>query len=1032
MPRVTVGHPVDVVSGAVYTAWHDFEFSGELPLIWRRFYNSSIGSKLGPAGRGWMTPYLIHLEDRSEDILFINDEGQEVSLAPPSDGRPTVDAAHELELYPDGDQLLLYYWHHKERYRFDRDPHALGRWRLNSIRNLADNGVEVRYDSSGRLSELRQSPGRVLRATYDEDGMLSGWSFGGGGRSGQELVRYKYDEERRLTNVRFPNGSELRYQYDPQHRLICETNQVGASFHFDYDVEGRCTHCWGDGGYLERRIAYNAIARQSVVIDSRGYHTTYLYDSGGRVIRQVDPLGAIRFTIYDELGRPTSEVDEDGGETKLEYDEAGNLRKETDPSGHAFSYEYDERHLRIGMKDGVGNEWRWRFDKGGHPQALEGPGGARYFLEWSADGFLTRTLAPNGHEIQRRRPADWAWSEMEDEFGLINRYEYDELGRVVAVFDASGLRQTLSYDDGVLDERGRVRGIREADGANSYYRYDAAGNLVEEVDTEGKVVGYLYTPFGKLHKVLHPDGTTVRCEWDTEGRLVALTDERGEQATFRYDPIGRLSHQTFLDGRTEEYEYDPAGNLIAVTRSDDCIEHMEYDKLGRCTSRKFPSGEEFRFSYDERGRIISAENSATRLEFAYDAWGQLVREAQDDHVVEYGYDPVGNLSLLHYKNGAVGPLKLYYDGRSRLSKIEVGEVTLERHEHDECNRIHRRIVGNGVWAEEFEYDARHRLREQTVWRGRQVLVRRNYRFDAADRLVDLREERAERRGFVYDSRSRLMEVSGESGPTEVFTYDPTGNVCLDGTNRLVTDRGNRVSQTGPELFEYDQRGRTIKWRSARRSLKLGYDDADQLAFVEDESGQRRAEYAYDPLGRRIRKTQEGVDTRFIWAGQVLLAERGKEGSVREYLVGYASHRPLIQWVDGRPYGIVTDFLGTARELVDLNGTVVWRARYNAWGALEEESGREQSCSFRLPGQYHDRESDLYYNHLRYYVPRAARFLSPDPIGFLGGTNVYRYVPDPVNWIDPLGLKCGRRLGRAEGPRPGDPPGGRRSRSFEME
>ncbi|CAD6877438.1 Rhs-family protein [Methylomonas albis] len=40
---------------------------------------------------------------------------------------------------------------------------------------------------------------------------------------------------------------------------------------------------------------------------------------------------------------------------------------------------------------------------------------------------------------------------------------------------------------------------------------------------------------------------------------------------------------------------------------------------------------------------------------------------------------------------------------------------------------------------------------------------------------------------------------------------------------------------------------------------------------------------------------------------------------------------------------------------------------------------------------------------RYYDPNAGRFIHQDPIGLEGGSNVYRYVPNPVNWIDPFGL-----------------------------
>ena len=34
-----------------------------------------------------------------------------------------------------------------------------------------------------------------------------------------------------------------------------------------------------------------------------------------------------------------------------------------------------------------------------------------------------------------------------------------------------------------------------------------------------------------------------------------------------------------------------------------------------------------------------------------------------------------------------------------------------------------------------------------------------------------------------------------------------------------------------------------------------------------------------------------------------------------------------------------------------------------------------------------------------------RFTSQDPIGLLGGLNIYQYASNPVAWIDPLGLSC---------------------------
>nr|WP_255263711.1 RHS repeat-associated core domain-containing protein [Pseudomonas aegrilactucae] len=64
---------------------------------------------------------------------------------------------------------------------------------------------------------------------------------------------------------------------------------------------------------------------------------------------------------------------------------------------------------------------------------------------------------------------------------------------------------------------------------------------------------------------------------------------------------------------------------------------------------------------------------------------------------------------------------------------------------------------------------------------------------------------------------------------------------------------------------------------------------------------------------------------------------------------------------------------------------------------------ELSNPIRFQGQYHDHETGLHYNRYRYYDPEVGRFIGQDPIGYAGGLNLFAYTPNPVGWIDPLGL-----------------------------
>jgi RHS repeat-associated protein len=59
------------------------------------------------------------------------------------------------------------------------------------------------------------------------------------------------------------------------------------------------------------------------------------------------------------------------------------------------------------------------------------------------------------------------------------------------------------------------------------------------------------------------------------------------------------------------------------------------------------------------------------------------------------------------------------------------------------------------------------------------------------------------------------------------------------------------------------------------------------------------------------------------------------------------------------------------------------------------------------GQHEDIENDLYYNRFRYYDPEVGVYISQDPIGLIGGLNLYGYVSDSLNKVDLFGLsECG--------------------------
>jgi RHS repeat-associated protein len=102
------------------------------------------------------------------------------------------------------------------------------------------------------------------------------------------------------------------------------------------------------------------------------------------------------------------------------------------------------------------------------------------------------------------------------------------------------------------------------------------------------------------------------------------------------------------------------------------------------------------------------------------------------------------------------------------------------------------------------------------------------------------------------------------------------------------------------------------------------------------------------------------------------------------------------------YRYHTEPNGCPTRIFTSNGNVAWSALYNIWGNIDIHVEKVDN-PLRMQGQYYDQETGLYYNRFRYYDPDAGQFISQDPIGLVGGTNVYQYAPNSLNWTDPLGL-----------------------------
>ncbi|WP_275540918.1 RHS repeat domain-containing protein, partial [Citrobacter europaeus] len=296
--------------------------------------------------------------------------------------------------------------------------------------------------------------------------------------------------------------------------------------------------------------------------------------------------------------------------------------------------------------------------------------------------------------------------------------------------------------------------------------------------------------------------------------------------------------------------------------------------------------------------------------------------------------------------------------------------------------------------------------------------------------IPMREER-----FTYDrnlSISRRQTWVNEVMESETHQRQLHGRVTSredkawrHSTHRINPDSGMpeegkfvRVVNEHGITWKYDVNGRLVEKlvdKGGYRPLEWRYrwDARSQLTGLETPEGERW-EYKYDPFGRRISKRctnrdKPGMD--FHWNGDQLTEEipvdtDGKpedENAIR-WIYEPGSFTPLARYEKRQLHYAVTDTVGRIQELLTEDGTIVWRGKQQLWG---REEGRNKddapTCCLRFPGQYEDKESGLYYNRFRYYDCGTGQYLCADPIGLRGGINPYSYVPNPLKYIDPLGL-----------------------------
>ena len=880
-------------------------------------------------------------------------------------------------------------------------------------------------------STIIKDPTGVTRSqTRDIDGRLLSELDSTGAKS--LTVAYLGGGVRTLTDADGNTTKEYRDEWDNVNKKI---DAEGGITLFSYNGKGKPTSITDAEGvtttmsYDTNGVLPTQITRASGTADQTATGFSY---AGNGDLQSTTTDGSTTGFIYNPAGLPLTITDPEGGVTTLTYDMVGNLTSSTDASGNKSEYSYDWRGNLLTAKDGEGNVSTYAYNLAGRLQTVTDPLGRVTSTTTDYSGKIASIIAPAGStsfeydgngNLKKLTRAD-----------AITTYTYDSQNRLISQTDPEVNITRYGYSNGggcstcgggsssnstptvitdplggvtanILDKLGRVKQINDPLSNLTNLQYDKVGRVIKRVDANGNATNYAYDALGRVKSQTDAEGGITSFTYDKKGNLLSLTDPESNSTTFEYDKAGRKTKETRPEGQSTTYTYYPNGLLKTVKDGKGQVTTYTYDKANRLTETQFADSTKHTFQYDKAGNLTNYGTPDVQGAIAYDSANRKTQETVVIGSVTksygYSYDSKGNKATFTSPEGVAYSYTYNKNDQPKTITTPVGQIVLDY----SWLRNTKVTTPNGV-VTDYSYNENNWLTNIAALKQTNPVFTAGYDFDKIGNIT-----RKADTAYGYDKTYQLLNATNPQ-LTETFTYDKVGNRKTSAATQEAWsyNRNNELLSYNGTTFGYDLNGNTVSKTGSGGTVTYNYGATDRLTSIQLPDG-RTAAYAYDPFGRRVKKQVGSEVTYYLYADEGLVGEYGSGGTFRK---GYG-WKPNGIWgtdpvfmVEGGKYNFYhNDHLGTPQKMTDQIGNVVWSATYSGFGEATVDAGSTVVNNLRFPGQYWDEETGLHWNFKRYYNPTTGRYLKTDPLGLIGGINLFAYTSNNPNiLIDPDGQNPG--------------------------
>jgi len=838
---------------------------------------------------------------------------------------------------------------------------------LNSITDAAGRITTFGYENY-RVSTITDPIGRQASFTYDNGHLETQTDMAG------IVTTYEYNPQSYMTQIITPQGpTVLGYLSNAwYHNLlstitdplgnqrgygVCQppvcwnygdvsiTDARGNPLYYHHDDAGCGSKNLKDAMNNTTSFGYDGNCNRTSITNPNTYTTTIGYNSHGDITFIKDPVCA-------DLGCQT---------TFTYWSDQTYLKEIIDPRNNNYKYTFEY------SQDG---KWNLRFITDPLSRITEfryHPSGNGLLSEFIDARLNKTTFTNNSHGDLETVTGPTIGS---PPYSLTTTYGYDNVSRLTSITDPRGNITRYEYDG--ID---RITKITYPDGKTVEYTYFCCGQSSVK-DENGKTTTYQPDADNRIRKVFDPGGGVTEYQYDGNGNIRYLIDAEGQTTEFTYDPLNRLKTITYPEGTpVEEFDYYPVGTPLWKKSRKPGQTNYVYNKNNRLTSLSSPNIS-IGYGYDKAGNKDWMADVTGSTDFEYDELNRLKYVIYPGGKrIDYSYNEVGNLETI---TTAFGIVTYDYDAYNRLSRITLPNQSVIDYHYDENNykgnltSVH---YPNGTYTT-YGYDTRNRLVSLTNNGPGGIISQYTYTLDGVGNKINV---------SVEEPLSWTL---------------PVGSV---GYNYVD---GNFLTSAGPTTYNYDPNGNLNTRTQGTDTSTYTFDSQDRLTNISSSSF--NFQYQYDGLFNRVTKTINGSTTRYLvdpngFLPQVI-AEMDDAYNITSYYV-YNGISLVAKISGSNVYYYHYDGLANTIAMTDAAGNMVNKYAYDEFRNLLNAVETVPN-PFTFVGQYGvmDDDSGLLHMRARYYDPEVGRFISKDPIRYLGGVNLFSYVANnPINWADPLGL-----------------------------